>query len=393
MATTDAGITNFTALANQNRTVNTGLPAYLQPFFDRALNRAESAATEAYKPYTGQLTAGLSPLETQAGNNAANLQTPGQFTSAGNIYNQAAQGLMGLTNFEPGTFGATQAQQYMNPYVQNVTDIQKREAQRDFDKQQSQLRARVGAAGAFGGSRATLLETENQRNQNQLLDDIQQKGLAAAYLNAQDMFNKDREARFAAANLGLQGYTGATNAAQGLASLGTNIGQDARANIGLQADLGKVQRDQQQGGLDRQLQMFLDERGDPLTKANAFSGILANLSRGQSTQQNVGPELSTLDKILGFSAQGASLLNMIGGNNGAGAGLGSLLQGGSALIGGVSNLFKDGGALSGLGTSLSGLFSDVSDGAGSLINSLFGGSSTGTDNLIGGFDFDLSNIG
>lgn len=386
--------TSFTALANQNSTATTGLPSYLQPYFDRALNRAESAATEAYKPYTGQLTAGLSPLETQAGNNAAGLQTPGQFESAGNIYNQAAQGLMSLGGFQPGqlnnqytagqttggTFDNAAAQQYMNPYVQNVLDIQRREANTEFEKQQAALRGRLGAAGAFGGSRATLLETEAQRGQNQLLDDMQQKGLFSAYTNAQDQFERDRMARLnafgmnesarqeqqrlqnqvfganesarqGAADIGLRSMTGAANVAQGLGALGSTIGQDARANIGLQAEIGKQQRDQQQGGLDRQLQLFLDERGYPMEQAKTFSGILANLANGQRTQTNTGPELSTLDKILGYGAQGASLLNMIGGNQGAGAGLGSLISGGSSLINtvgnGLTSLFGNNGSFGG----------------------------------------------
>ena len=41
----------------------------------------------------------------------------------------------------------------MSPFMQNVVDIQKREAQRDADIRRQQLAAQAVGARAFGGSR------------------------------------------------------------------------------------------------------------------------------------------------------------------------------------------------------------------------------------------------
>ena len=51
----------------------------------------------------------------------------------------------------------------MNPFLRNVTDIQKREAQRVGDVQEQQLAAQASQAGAFGGSRAAILEAETEK--------------------------------------------------------------------------------------------------------------------------------------------------------------------------------------------------------------------------------------
>lgn len=390
----------------QVTTSSTTAPDYLRPYLDRALAGAETAFTEPYKPYTGQLTAGLAPVEQQGINAASNLRIPGQFQSAGNLYNAAASGIMGLAGFQPGSltggynpadftssytaqqttggvFDGGAAQQYMSPYQQNVTDIAKREAERDFQKQQSQLRARAGAAGAFGGSRATLLETENQRNQNQLLDDIQTKGLQSAFTNAQDMFERDRQARLSAsqqneatrqaqanlgldaqrlgdqsrqfadtsqinrfntqeqarqnaAQLGMRGYESAANIAQGLGSLGAQIGSEARANIGTQLAAGSQQREQQQLNLNNQYKQFLEERGYPSDQAAKFANVLAALGSNQRVTTNVGPEVGSLQQILGLLSTGTGILGELGGSGGAAAGLGSLL-------GGIGSLFGDSG--------------------------------------------------
>ena len=48
------------------------------------------------------------------------------------------------------------SQKYMSPYMQNVVDIQKREANRDFAKQMARLDAQAAQSGAYGGSRQEI---------------------------------------------------------------------------------------------------------------------------------------------------------------------------------------------------------------------------------------------
>lgn len=73
------------------------------------------------------------------------------------------------------------SEKYMNPYMQNVVDIEKREAARDYEKQLNALNAQAVQVGAFGGSRQAIERSEAARNQATKLADIQAQGLNQAY--------------------------------------------------------------------------------------------------------------------------------------------------------------------------------------------------------------------
>lgn len=94
------------------------------------------------------------------------------------------------------------AESYMDPYVRNVIDIQKREAGRDFDQQSQNVRAQTGmraGVGGIGGYRDQILQAEMNRNQAQRLDDIEAKGLQDAYARGAQQFNADEQRLLAAA--------------------------------------------------------------------------------------------------------------------------------------------------------------------------------------------------
>ena len=67
----------------------------------------------------------------------------------------------------------------MNPYLQNVVDVQAREARRQADIQRAADARKF--QGAFGGGRQALYNAENVRNLNTQIGDIQAKGLQSAY--------------------------------------------------------------------------------------------------------------------------------------------------------------------------------------------------------------------
>lgn len=99
------------------------------------------------------------------------------------VKSQAAQ-MAGPSSWtEQGT-----AAQYMSPYMQNVVDIQKREANRDFAKQMARLDAQAAQAGAYGGSRSAIERSEARRAQAQRLGDIEAQGLQQAYSQGMGQF-------------------------------------------------------------------------------------------------------------------------------------------------------------------------------------------------------------
>jgi len=147
---------------------------------------------------------------------------------AGTAYGQMAT--------DPGSMQA-----YMSPYMQNVVDIEKREAQRQADIAATGRGAQAVRAGAFGGSRQAILEAEAQRNLQQQLGDIQSRGLQSAFERAQQaqQFGADvglrgigqgLQAQQAAAQLGLSGIGQGLQAQQAAAQLGlSGLGQGLQA--------------------------------------------------------------------------------------------------------------------------------------------------------------------
>lgn len=141
---------------------------------------ADTAATDLQNVYN---TATSQPAY-QGANFGNTYQAPqdyqaGSFTSGFN----APQAYTGAT-FNAGTVSAGleapgTVQSYMNPYLQNVVDVQAREARRQADIQAAQDARKF--QGAFGGGRQALYQSENLRNLQQYIGDIQAKGLQSAY--------------------------------------------------------------------------------------------------------------------------------------------------------------------------------------------------------------------
>ena len=94
----------------------------------------------------------------------------------------------------PDMWNESFMQKYMSPYTQGVVNIAKREADRQYQQQLQQEKSQATAAGAFGGYRQGVVEAEGARNQAQLLNDIQTKGMQDAYNAATAQFNADRQA-------------------------------------------------------------------------------------------------------------------------------------------------------------------------------------------------------
>jgi hypothetical protein len=168
--------------------------------------------------------------------------------------------------------------------MQNVVDIQKREAQRASDIAGTQQAGQAVKSGAFGGSRAGLLEAERQRNLATQMGDIQATGQQAAFQNAQQQFNAQQQANMQAALANQQaGLTvGQQNlgAQLGIQQLGTQTGaQMALANL----------NNQQQAAVQNQAAQL---QAQGMNSQQALQAALANQQAGLTVgQQNLGAQL------------------------------------------------------------------------------------------------------
>jgi hypothetical protein len=235
----DAGGPTTTAPAT-GTAVESNLASWAGPYVTDYLSKGKALADKPYVAYTGELSAGTSPLQQQAFSSLSNQKTytPTTFdnqyqaptayaaTTFDNKFNAPTEYKTGQFNTGLGNVGSVQ--DYMNPYLQNVTNLQATEARRQSDISRLADAARLTQAGAYGGSRQAIMEAEARRNLGTQIGTIQATGLQNAYDAALKQRLSESDAFMRAQQLGeqsrqfgsTQGMTAAQQAAQyGLAAL------------------------------------------------------------------------------------------------------------------------------------------------------------------------------
>jgi hypothetical protein len=285
-------------------TQESNLSSWAGPGVADYINRGTALSKQPYQAYTGPLTAGVSPLQQQAFNAASNLQTPASMgqaaTTAGNVASE-----MGGMGYNPvgSDFNAAAAQKYMNPYLQASLDPQIAEARRQSQISQMGNAAQATKAGAFGGSRGALMDTETQRNLGTNLANITGQGYNTAYNNAQQQFNTDQTRRIGenqfGTNFGLQALQGQLGAAQAQGQLGSMQSQTGLANLAAQTSAGATQRGIEQEGISALHDQFNLEQADPLKKVQYAQSLYQGLPTSTVTASTSTTPLQTFGQAAG----------------------------------------------------------------------------------------------
>tara|TARA_S200002703_G_scaffold31324_1_gene27313 strand:- start:1218 stop:3746 length:2529 start_codon:yes stop_codon:yes gene_type:complete len=237
------------------------IPEYFQPYLERLFDRSEAVTTEPFQRYEGQRLAEFTPEQQAAYSGVEGLvgDYKPYLASADLLTAQASQ-----QSTDPTAIAAR-----MNPYQQAVIDIQKREALRDAEKLQQQIGAQAVGAGAFGGSRQALIESELARQQGQRLADIQAVGSQQAYDTAMEQLAADRAASLAAG--------------QQFATLGGQQQQLGLAGLGALETVGGTRQSQQQKALDIAYEDFARETTRPSQQVQEMSSVLRGFNLPVST--------------------------------------------------------------------------------------------------------------
>ena len=281
---------------------SSNIPEYFQPYLERLFDRAEAVTTEPFQRYEGQRLATTTPQQ-QAAYQGVEQMVGGYkpyIATADLLTAQAAQ-----QSTDPAAISAR-----MSPYQQAVVDIQKREALRDANKLQQQIGASAVGAGAFGGSRQALAETELARQTGQRLADIQAVGSQQAFQQAMNQLSADRAASLAAG--------------QQFAGLGAQQQQLGLAGLGALETVGGTQQAQQQKALDIAYEDFARETTYPQQQLQEMSSVLRGFNLPVSTYttsqaQQAPPTFGQQAAGLGLGALGIY---------GAGKGVGLFAEGG-----------------------------------------------------------------
>lgn len=185
---------------------------------------------------------------------------------------------------EPGAL-----EKFMSPYQQAVTDAQIREAQRQAAIQKKGAAMGAIQRGTFGGARQALLQSEQDRNTQQLLADIQARGSQAGYEAGVKGFESEQARKSAAQQINIENQMRAALANQqaglttGQANLQALLGvQQLGTETNLQTQLANLSNEQQ--SRVQNLASQLQTQG--LSADQSLRAALAN----QQTQFNVGQQ-------------------------------------------------------------------------------------------------------
>lgn len=239
------------------------------------LGQGQALGNMDYQAYMGPLTAGSSDLQNQV------------FQGLGNLVIPTDQ----MGTFTPGSFtDPGVAGRYMNPFVQQALDPQLEEARRQAEISRVNNASRLTQAGAYGGSRQAIMDSENYRNLGTLQDDITGKGWRDAYDKGANQFNTEQR-------LGLD----STNMNQ-------NYGLEA-----LQAQLagGNIQRGIEGEGIAADKAQFEQERDHPYKQVQFMQSLLQGLPL--EAQNNSFVEADFLSNLMGGAGGITSLFDLLSG--------------------------------------------------------------------------------
>jgi len=327
-------------MGSSRQTTTQSMPQFQEQFLSgTVLPFATQFSQQEFTPYTGQMTAGVSPLSmgtanlfssmaqpsragqqatsffeglagpTEFGGRSASLfgdmtrQTAGE-AQAQNLFSQIG----GMSRMTPGDYAAmTQAN--FNPFQEQVIDAALARGQRERDIARTGEMAAITRAGAFGNERRGVFEGERQAAfdtaQNEMIANLMQQGFnqAQAQTMAQLQMQQSAAATGAA---GLAGLGGAERAAQQAAATGfaglsqadraaaqaaaTGLSQAERDRISAlgqsaagMMQLGGLEQATEQARLDALFGEFMREQNLPFQQLGALTGAAGGVPGGYGT--------------------------------------------------------------------------------------------------------------
>jgi hypothetical protein len=294
------------------------LPEYAkQPTADMAATLGELLNKQVNVPE--QQVAGFSPTQQAAMQQAyQGIGAYQPFLDAAQQTQAAALGTtgagvqaLGQMNFDPN-----RAQAFMDPYQQNVTNEALKEIDRQSQMASNQLAGKAVQAGAFGGSRFGLQQSELARNAQDLksrriFEDLsrnyQQAQATAQAANTQRMQQAQQFGNLGKATSGIGGV---------MAGLGAQTQQLGQSDVNQLMGIGGMQQQLMQKGFDTNTANIAAMENAPFQRLSAGAGIMGQLLPGGAGTQVVAPFAQTnpYAQAAGLLATGAGGLGALIGN-------------------------------------------------------------------------------
>jgi hypothetical protein len=215
--------------------------------------------------------------------------------------------------------GSDIAQQYMNPYLESALRPQMAEMQRVADIARVQDAGRLTQAGAYGGSRQAIMESEGRRNLLGKQSEALGQGYATAYDKAMAQFNSDQtrraqEAQFGA-TFGLDSLKTGIQGAQTQAQAGALQSTAEQAGLRGLLDAGAVERGIESEGIAADKAQFEEARLNPFKMVQFQQSLLSGMPL--ASQSYSMPGQSNLQQFAGGAKTLQELIDILSGKKSA----------------------------------------------------------------------------
>lgn len=289
-------------MAVQQTTTQTILPEWYTQYAQNVLKKAYESTSEPYQRYvTKDATGKEIPIARIAGFQPEQEQAFSAFKSSMGAYQPyigaSTEALgRGTTSFTtPGV-----AQQYMNPYIQNVVSGIGAMAGRNlYENILPAVNRTFIGGGTFGGSRSAEFTQRAIRDAQAAALEKQVSALTEGYKTAADLYGAESNRML--------------EAAPRYAQLGSQLQEQRTADItGLQ-DIGLLRQQLAQRSADLAREDFEAQRDYPYLQAQRLAAIGgAPAATGSGTRVESAPGPSTLQQILGVTGSVAGILGKLG---------------------------------------------------------------------------------
>ena len=277
------------------------LPAYQEAQAKELFQAGKSLAGQPFVPYTGPKVAGFNPDQLRQFEATRGLfETGMQYDPLTGLQGLAQQGAPQIG--QVGSLLGADIGAYQSPYQQQVIDQSMADIQRQADIARGQSQSQAIGAGAFGGSRSALLESESQRpyieQQARTAAGLRQSGFEQAQRAAESDIARQQQMAMFAPEFELR-------ARQQQAGLLGGVGAEQMARLGQLGQIGAQQQGLGQAGL----QSAYEEFQRALAYGPQQFGLLAAGQTGQTPTTTSQQKTGTGD-ILGTAAQLAAMFAM-----------------------------------------------------------------------------------
>jgi len=219
-----------------------------------------------------------------------------QFGAAGTL-GQGVQSLQGM-NFDPSNVS-----KFMDPYQQNVTQEALKEIDRQSQMAENQLSGKAVQAGAFGGSRFGLQQSELARNTADLKSRRIFEDLSKNYQQAQAANNAANQQMMQQGQVFGQLANQQSGIGGNIANLGGQQQQLAMGDVQSLMGIGSLQQQLGQNILNTNTANLAAQQALPFNTTSFASNILAQQAPfGGTQQQTISPYAQTNPYAQAFGA-------------------------------------------------------------------------------------------